>query len=150
MLNVDWFQVFKHSSYSIGMIYLVIQNLPRELRYKPENILIVSPKLMINSYLKPMVDELLNLWKGVQLKCNNSILGYRTIRVAIGLICSDIPATRKLVGFVDLMPCMRWKERSPKPFLLENQLTFQALKGIIGLPEILKRIIKGYYQYKCS
>ena len=88
MLNVDWFRVFKHSSYSIGMIYLVIQNLPRELRFKPENILIVSsipgphePKLTINSYLKPMVDELLNLWKGVQLKYNSSILGYRTIRV---------------------------------------------------------------------
>ena len=60
MLNVDWFRVFKHSSYSIGMIYLVIQNLPRTLRFKPENIIIVSsipgrhePKLAINNYLKP-------------------------------------------------------------------------------------------------
>lgn len=67
MLNVDWFRVFEHTSYSIGMIYLVIHNLPRTLRFK-ENILIVSsipgphePKLTINSYLKPMVDELLDL-----------------------------------------------------------------------------------------
>ena len=115
------------------------------------HILIVSsipgphePKLTINSYLKPMVDELLNLWKGVQLKCNSSILGYRTIRVAIGLICSDIPATRKLSGFYGfnaLYGCS--KCIFPKPSIKEPT-DFQALKGIIGLPEILKRIIKGH------
>ena len=34
MMNVDWFRPFKHSTYSIGVIYLVIQNLPRSLRFK--------------------------------------------------------------------------------------------------------------------
>ena len=29
MLNVDWFRPFKHTTYSIGVMYLVIQNLPR-------------------------------------------------------------------------------------------------------------------------
>ena len=29
-LNVDWFQPFKHLQFSVGGIYLVIQNLPRE------------------------------------------------------------------------------------------------------------------------
>ena len=42
MLNIDWFQLFDHIQYSIGVIYLVIQNLPRSLRFKPENIIIVS------------------------------------------------------------------------------------------------------------
>ena len=42
MLNTDWFQPFKHTKYSIGVTYLVIQNLPRDIRFKPENIIIVS------------------------------------------------------------------------------------------------------------
>ena len=29
MLNIDWFQPFQHTQYSVGVIYLVIQNLPR-------------------------------------------------------------------------------------------------------------------------
>lgn len=106
MLNVDWFRPFKHVTYSIGVIYLVIQNLPRTVRFKPENIIIVGtipgphePKLTINTYLKPMVDELLTLWNGVQIDTSNSIFGSRTIRVALCCISSDIPATRKLCGF---------------------------------------------------
>ena len=74
MLNVDWFRRFKHTSYSAGVIYLVIQNLLRTVRFKPENIIIVGtipgpsePKLHINLYIKPMIDELLDLWKGVDI-----------------------------------------------------------------------------------
>ena len=106
MLNVDWFRPYKHTVYSVGVIYLVIQNLPRTVRFKPENIIIVGtipgphePKLTINTYLKSMVDELLALWKGVQIKCDGSVLGTRRIRVALAYISSDIPATRKLCGF---------------------------------------------------
>lgn len=65
MLNIDWFQPFKHSLYSVGALYMVLMSLPKELRFKPENIIIVGlipgshePKLTINSYLKPLVEEL--------------------------------------------------------------------------------------------
>ena len=34
MLNVDWFNPYKHSPYSVGVIYLVILNLPRSMRFK--------------------------------------------------------------------------------------------------------------------
>ena len=38
MLNIDWFQPFKHlSSFSVGAIYLVILNLHRHLAFKREN-----------------------------------------------------------------------------------------------------------------
>ena len=30
MINVDWFQPFTHVKYSVGVIYLVILNLPHE------------------------------------------------------------------------------------------------------------------------
>ena len=41
-LSVDWFQPFEHDVYSMGAIYLTIQNPPRNIRYKPENILLVG------------------------------------------------------------------------------------------------------------
>ena len=55
MLNLDWFQPYKHTPYSIGVIYLVIQNLPRRLRFKPENIIIVGT---IPGPREPSCDEL--------------------------------------------------------------------------------------------
>ena len=39
LLDVDWFQPFKHVQYSVGCIYLVILNLPRSLRYLRENMI---------------------------------------------------------------------------------------------------------------
>ena len=54
MLNCDWFQPFDLSTYSIGVLYLIILNLPCSIRFKPENILIAGiipwPKNLI--YLK--------------------------------------------------------------------------------------------------
>ena len=46
-----------------------------------------------------MIDELLELWKGVRIKSAGSVLGTRNVRVALAFVCSDIPATRKLCGF---------------------------------------------------
>jgi hypothetical protein len=107
MLNLDWFQPYKHTPYSVGVIYLVIQNLPRRLRFKPEYIIIVStipgPKEPsrddLNAYLDCMVDELLELWNGIQMKTPSSILPSRYIRVALVYISCDLPATRKICGF---------------------------------------------------
>lgn len=33
MLNIDWFQPFKYTNYSVGAIYMTILNLPRHLRF---------------------------------------------------------------------------------------------------------------------
>ena len=41
-MNVDWFQTFKHIAYSVGVIYAVIINLPRAMRYKEENVMIIG------------------------------------------------------------------------------------------------------------
>ena len=42
MMNVDWFQPFKHSPYSVGVIYLALMNLPRSERVKRENVIIAG------------------------------------------------------------------------------------------------------------
>lgn len=41
MMNVDWYQPFKHSPYSVGVVYLAILNLPRGERFKDENMILV-------------------------------------------------------------------------------------------------------------
>lgn len=72
---MDWFQPYsRRSDVSVRVIYLVILNLPREERFKWENVILVGvipdmetmPK-SINSFLKPLVDELQVLWKGIRL-----------------------------------------------------------------------------------
>ena len=106
MLNVDWFQPTLHGSDSIGVIYMVVMNLPREERFKPENLIVVGiipgpkePKLHINSFLQPLVDDLIDLWDGIIL--NTSVGGPREMfRAALLALSSDIPATRKCGGFV--------------------------------------------------
>ena len=107
MMNVDWFNPYKHSQYSAGAIYLVVMNLPRKLRYKFENILLVGlipgpkePALHINSYLSPLIEDLNLLFHGVTFQTPGSLLGYSTIRALLTCICSDLPATRKLCGFL--------------------------------------------------
>ena len=71
-MNIDWFQPFKHISYSVGVIYAVVLNLPRNVRYKDSNVIVIGvipgpkePKHDINSYLGPLVTELLELYSGV-------------------------------------------------------------------------------------
>ena len=78
-LNIDWFQPFKHRQYAVGVLYLAVMNLPRAIRYKRENVLLIGlipgpsePPLTINAYLDPLVDDLLLLWKGVPLQQNES------------------------------------------------------------------------------
>ena len=69
MINLNWFSPFQNSVYSTDAIYAVICNLPRELRFKPQNIitlaLLPGPKEVkthhINHYFAPLVDQLLEL-----------------------------------------------------------------------------------------
>lgn len=104
LINVDWFQPYKHVQYSVGAIYLVVLNLPRHLRYRRENMLLVGiipgprePSLDINSFLEPMVADLLKLWKGVEVETSE---GKQCLYAALICNSSDIPACRKVGGFV--------------------------------------------------
>src|ERR1051325_1862151 len=73
MLNLDWFQPYDGTIYSIGVIYAAICNLPRDIRFKRENLLtfgiLPGPSEVslhkINHYLAPIIDELKSLWDGM-------------------------------------------------------------------------------------
>ena len=104
MLNVDWLQPFEHSQYSVGVMYLSILNLPRSERYKLENIIVVgcipgpSEPHNMNTYLKPMVDELLILWEGIPFQPHSYTIPVQIHGCLLGVAC-DTPATRKVCGF---------------------------------------------------
>ena len=82
-------------------------NLPREIRFKKENIIVVGiiPALdqepgSLNSFLGPLVKELKTLWRGINIKtAHQSVLG-EVCREALLCCSSDLPANRKLCGFV--------------------------------------------------
>ena len=106
MLNVDWFKPFKHVQYSMGAIYLTIMNLPRELRFKQQNVLLVGlipgpnePSLHINSFLTPLVDELLEFLPGISMSVD-SFNTPQIVRCALLCVACDIPACRKVSGFL--------------------------------------------------
>src|SRR6266487_4460845 len=41
-INLDWFQPFQYMTHSTGAIYSVLYNLPQEVQFKQENILILG------------------------------------------------------------------------------------------------------------
>jgi len=59
-----------------------------------------EPKLTMNSFLQPLVDELQEFWSGVLVTCSKHPLKSLLIRAALIYCACDIPATRKLCGFV--------------------------------------------------
>lgn len=106
MINVDWFQPFKHCTDSIGAIYLVIVNLPRNERYKCEDLILAGlipsidtePNTLI-SFLSPLVSDLQELWKGVRFYTSESPRYKVLVRGAFICAACDIPAAKKLCGF---------------------------------------------------
>ena len=74
ILNIDWFQPYKHLAYSVGVVYLSVLNLPSHLRYIEANTLLVGilsgphkPKLAVNTLLEPLVNDLMEFWSGISL-----------------------------------------------------------------------------------
>lgn len=107
MINVDWFQPYKRRpDFSVGAIYMVLLNLPREKRFLQENVFLVGviPSFgkepsCINSFLEPLVEELLILYRGLRVKTFQNNFGEK-VRAALLAAASDIPAARKLSGFL--------------------------------------------------
>ncbi|GBB87061.1 hypothetical protein RclHR1_13520003 [Rhizophagus clarus] len=120
MLNLDWFQPYDGVVHSTGVIYAVICNLPQNMQFKCENMLILgllpSPNKVslhkINHYLAPIVNELTLLWNGVTLDRTYEYQETRKIRAALILVLCDIPAARKICGYISaLLSCHGCKKK---------------------------------------
>jgi len=121
MLNLDWFQPYDDVIHSTGVIYAAICNLPRDMRFKRENMLILGllpgPNEVslhkINHYLAPIVNELALLWDGVTLNSTFEHQETRKIRAALILVSCDIPAARKICGHISaLSSCYRCEKKA--------------------------------------
>lgn len=102
---MDFFQAYKHVNYSVGAIYCTIMNLPQSVRYKQENVLLVGlipgphePEYDINTYMEPIVAELLELWGGVEFTIAG--VAKRKIRCALLCVACDVPGGTKTCGFL--------------------------------------------------
>lgn len=110
LINVDWFQPYKHTTCSGGAIYLTTMNLPHSIRFKRENLILVGvlpgppePKHDINTYLEPLVSELSELWTGVAMQVRTATgVSSEIVRCALLCVACDLPAGRKLCGFLDI------------------------------------------------
>jgi len=106
MINLDWFNPYSNSEYSLGAIYLTILNLPREYRHLWEYTILVGvipgpkePSLNVNTFIRPLVNELIEFWSGLLLN-EPGISGRVVYKMALLGISNDIPATRKFGGFI--------------------------------------------------
>ena len=127
MLNVDFFQPYKHVQESYGVIYMTIMNLPRAERFKQQNVLIIGiiPAFehepdSLNFFLRPLVDELKEFWNpGMRLYTAESPKFRLNFKIALMCVACDIPAARKCCGFKGHTAnygCSRCKKHFPGGF----------------------------------
>lgn len=104
ILNVDWFCPFKRSNYKVGALYMSVLNLPRIERFKLKWTMLIAlipgpaePVDNINSFIDPLVDDLLELWQGKNFVDTTG----KEVQNKSLLLCisSDLPASRKITQF---------------------------------------------------
>ncbi|QRV80055.1 Transposase family tnp2 [Ceratobasidium sp. AG-Ba] len=108
-LNTDWFQATKEGNYSVGACYLVINNLPRHMRFLRENIsltiLMPGPRepndYALDQMLSPLIDELLQLKQGIRMNVrqgNPGIFREEVVHGELSLHIADLMARIKMGG----------------------------------------------------
>ena len=72
------FKPFKRSEYKVSAIMMTVLNLPREVRFRKKWTMVLGvipgptePKRNINTFLKPIVDD---LWNGMPIGPNGNIV----------------------------------------------------------------------------
>ena len=140
MMNIDWFQPFSNSEYSLGIIYMVILNLPREERFKYDNLIVCGiipgpkePSLHVNTFLGPIVDDLHNGWNGVLLN-DDSTHGKSLYKYALISLSSDIPATRKCCGFLTFAANLGRLNSISKKFVSMDTIFQKKIESNMSLP----------------
>lgn len=122
---MDWFKPYLRTEYSVGVIYLTIQNLPQSEQFKENNVILVefsldllNPAWQWTFYLGPLVEELKEGWTSAF-----SILTSEkaTVKICVALRCveCDITACRKVLGFLGhhaYLACNKCLKRFPVTF----------------------------------
>jgi hypothetical protein len=100
MGNMDWYAPFKHTTASLGLVWMVNLCIPRAQRYKRHNVMLVAvlpglseKELRCDRLLEPLARDLLANWNSEPDAADP------VQRVALAYITSDAPALRKFSGF---------------------------------------------------
>lgn len=105
----------------MGALYSMICNLSRNERFKPSNILIIAlipdpnePKLhQLNHHLALIIDQLIELWNGIELLATYESFNGKPIRAAVICYSCDILAVRKLCDHISAhVACRRCLKRA--------------------------------------
>ena len=107
LLYLDFFNPFSRAVHSSGVLCMTVLNLPRCVRHQKKWAMLIGiipgpeeAQRHINSFLKPVVDDLLLLYTGV--KVTDVVMPGKTFisRAVLLPVLGDIPASRKLSQFL--------------------------------------------------
>ena len=103
ILNTDGAPVFKSSKVSIWPLYLVINELPYNLRIRKENMLMAglwfgTKKPAMNTFLKPMIKSIETLHEGIE--CVSPERGKFTCKGYLLAATADLPARSLLCNSI--------------------------------------------------
>ena len=101
LLYLDFFNPFQRAVYSCGALYISVVNIPKGQRFKAKWTMLTGlipgpsePEGHVNSYLSPIVDDLLTLYTGIQIEsCGGKVIFSRSLLLPV---LADMPASRKL------------------------------------------------------
>ena len=107
LLYLDFFNPFTRAIHSSGVLCMTVLNLPRSLRYQKKWAMLIGiipgpeeAQCHINSYLKPVVNDLLSLYEGIDIRVSGRHSEQFTSRAVLLPVLGDIPASRKISQFL--------------------------------------------------
>lgn len=107
LLYLDFFNPFTRAIHSSGVLCMTVLNLPRSVRYQKKWAMLIGiipgpeeAQCHINSYLKPVVNDLLSLYEGIDIRVSGRHSEQFTSRAVLLPVLGDIPASRKISQFL--------------------------------------------------
>ena len=107
LLYLDFFNPFTRAIHSSGVLCMTVLNLPRSVRYQKKWAMLIGiipgpeeAQRHINSFLKPVVDDLLLLYEGIEICDVVKLDKTFNSRSVLLPVLGDIPASRKVSQFL--------------------------------------------------
>ena len=107
LLYLDFFNPFTRAIYSSGALCMTVLNLPRGARFQKKWSMLIGiipgpeeAQGHVNSFLKPVVDDLLLLYDGIEVSEPGRLEKTFVSRSVLLPVLADIPASRKLSQFL--------------------------------------------------
>lgn len=104
LLYLDFFNPFTRAIHSSGVLCMTVLNLPRCVRHQKKWAMLIGiipgpeeAQRHVNTFLKPVVDDLLALYKGMEIVRHEESFKSRAVLLPV---LGDLPASRKISQFL--------------------------------------------------